>query len=70
MKTLLIVNQYKNPNTAKVTTQCHIMNSDFEITKTYPKMDGDDISLFNGMYDKVMFIDVQRHALLDKIDIV
>lgn len=65
---LLIMNRYTSQNTFKISTQCHVLNDQFEVVQTYPRMEGDSLAFF-PQFDKVMVIDVNRASLLDKVNI-
>ena len=68
MQNLLIMNRYSNPNNHKVTSQCHVLDSNFDIVKSYPSVNTDDL-IFFSQYDKVLIIDVNRISQLDSVDV-
>lgn len=65
---LLIMNRYTNPNSEKVTSQCHVLDDNFNIVKSYPKIDTDDLIFFSE-YRKVMIIDVKLASNLSEVNI-
>lgn len=65
---LLIMNRYTSQNTFKISTQCHVLNDQFEVVQTYPRMEGDSLAFF-PQFNKVLIIDVNRASLLDKVNI-
>ena len=65
---MLIVNRYTCPIKGKITIQAHdIQNGDCLIS--YPKMSGDDLSLFNS-YNTIIICDVVRSQNLSKVNII
>ena len=66
---MLVLNRYKCPINGNVTSQAHLINSDFEIETTYPKMAGDSLELFNH-HDKILVIDVIRSHNLASVNLI
>ena len=65
---MLIVNRYTCPIKGKITIQAHdIQNGDCLIS--YPKMTGDDLTLFSN-YETVIIFDVVRSQNLSKVNII
>ena len=69
MKNLLIMNRYSNPNNKKITSQCHVLDSNFDIVKSYPSVNTDDL-IFFSQYEKVLIINVTRISDLSIVDIL
>lgn len=66
---LLILNRYKCPINGNVTSQAHLVNADFELESSFPKMQGDDLNLFQN-YDNILIVDVIRSSNLASINLV
>ena len=60
---MLLINRFTNPNTKLVFTQAHELSEQLQVIKTYPKMTGDDISLFDS-HDYILISDVAKSSML------
>jgi hypothetical protein len=60
---MLLINRFTNPNTKLVFTQAHELDQQLQVIKSYPKMTGDDISLFDS-YDNILISDVAKSSML------
>ena len=60
---MLLINRFTNPNTKLVFTQAHELGEQLQVTKSFPKMTGDDISLFD-LYDYILISDVAKSSML------
>ena len=65
----LLVNKYHNPNSNKVSTQCHELDDNLNIIKSFQRMDGDSLELFSH-YPVKMVCNVVKASLLDDITIL
>jgi len=60
---MLLINRFTNPNTKLVFTQAHALGEQLQVIKSFPKMTGDDISLFDS-YDYILISDVAKSSML------
>ena len=65
---MLVVNRYTCPIKGKVTIQAHDIQ-DGTYIMSYPKMSGDDLTLF-ASYKIILVCDVVRSHNLSKVNIV
>lgn len=65
---LLIINRYKCPVKGKVTSQAHEIDNG-AVTKSYPKMTGDDLSFFKD-YKTIIVCDVVRSSNLSDVNVI
>ena len=65
---MLIVNRYTCPIKGKITIQAHDIQDGTSIM-SYPKMSGDDLTLF-ASYKTILVCDVVRSHNLSKVNIL
>ena len=65
---MLIVNRYTCPIKGKITIQAHDIHDATDIM-SYPKMSGDDLTLF-ASYNVILVCDVVRSHKLSEVNIV
>ena len=66
---MLIINRYTCPSTHKITSQAHVIDADFNITQSFPKMDNLELMFFTA-YKYIIINDVARSAMLDSVNII
>lgn len=65
----LLVNKYNNPNNHRTSIQCHELDSQLNTVKSYPRMDGDSLELFNH-YEYKLVVSVLKISLLNEINVI
>ena len=65
---MLVVNRYTCPIKGKITIQAHDIHDATDIM-SYPKMAGDDLTLF-ASYSVILICDVVRSHNLSKVNIL
>lgn len=66
---ILIINRHTCPNSSKIQIQAHELYLDDMTSQAYPRMVGDDLTLFRH-HERVIMVDVQKVSQLDNINVV